>query len=835
MKHLLFAAAAACALAAAHGAAAQDDGTAVEELVVTARAGTAEQRRVEASYAITAVSEETLRLQSPPSIAEVLKNVPGFWVEASGGVGGANIRARGIPIEGYAAIALHEDGLPIQHDGGLGFLNTDFSGRFDETVERVEVVRGGPSSVFASYAPAGVVNLITRKGGDEFEGLIKGEIGDYGYARGDFWIGGPVAGFRMGLGGFYRKSDGVRDPGFTADEGGQIRFSVGRDFTGGSVDFNVKHVDDNTIFYLPIPLTFDSDGDTAGIPGFDPNYGTLAGPETSRLTFRTNRGPFDFDLTRGSDVKLTQYTVDSRFGIGGGWEVLEKFRYKTADLVRAGLFPNTPISAASRISQDVARASALGVVAGRLTYLDGQPFDIAGQNGTGLVMDAFVRQQDIALDEWINDLRLQRRFEVGGQSHDVALGVYFARADETFRQEGSALLIDVRENARPLELVGLGPADQVVARFTENGFSRYGTQFNHAEGESTTWALYASDEWRITDKLRVDLGARWERIELSGRNERSATVSLNQSPTLADDQAISGNGIFDPLDRDFDGMAGTIAVNYQFQPDIGVFARYTRAFRLPSLGDFLTNPTRTDPRTQKFNLAEAGLKIEQPGYRFYAVAFYSGFDSQSFTETRFDQATNSFVSRTEFASTDAWGLELEGLARPVEWFDLAFNATIQEPRLGDFVFNERVAKVSGVCPAPTDVPTSGADCLRPRDFSGNLQIRTPRVSGRFTPGVNLLDGRLRAELELQYYGKRYSDLANSLVIPAYHLVNAHVRYQINDQLTLYGYGTNLTNEIGLTEGNPRAGQFISGEAGARYYLARPELGRTFRAALLYRF
>jgi hypothetical protein len=44
------------------------------------------------------------------------------------------------------------------------------------------------------------------------------------------------------------------------------------------------------------------------------------------------------------------------------------------------------------------------------------------------------------------------------------------------------------------------------------------------------------------------------------------------------------------------------------------------------------------------------------------------------------------------------------------------------------------------------------------------------------------------------------------------------------------YGTNLTNEIGLTEGNPRAGQFISSEQGAQFYL-----GRSFRVAVLYRF
>jgi outer membrane receptor protein involved in Fe transport len=125
--------------------------------------------------------------------------------------------------------------------------------------------------------------------------------------------------------------------------------------------------------------------------------------------------------------------------------------------------------------------------------------------------------------------------------------------------------------------------------------------------------------------------------------------------------------------------------------------------------------------------------------------------------------------------------------------------------------------------------------LVPTDFTDHMQVRAPKVSGRITPGVNLLDGKLRAEVDLQYYGKRFSDAANTLIIPAYHLINAQVRYNLTGAVTLYAYGTNLTNEIGLTEGNPRAGQFVSGETGAKYYLGRPELGRAFRVAVLYKF
>lgn len=122
-----------------------------------------------------------------------------------------------------------------------------------------------------------------------------------------------------------------------------------------------------------------------------------------------------------------------------------------------------------------------------------------------------------------------------------------------------------------------------------------------------------------------------------------------------------------------------------------------------------------------------------------------------------------------------------------------------------------------------------------RDYSGNRLIRVPEESYRLIPAVNLLNDALRVELDIQHYGDRFSDAANSVSLPAYTILNANVRYELTPRISIYLNGTNLTNEIGLTEGNPRAGQFQSGDAGAQYYTARPELGRAFRASVLYRF
>lgn len=800
------------------------DAVELDRIIVTGRAGVQGRSRAETSYAITTIDEEQLRMDASLGVADALKSVPGFWVEPSGGEASANIRVRGIPQEGFSSVGVEEDGIPIQHDPGLGFLNADQAFRLDETIERIEVVRGGPASIFTSNAPGGVVNFITRRGSDVPEGLLKTEISDYGRLRVDGWYGGPIGEWRFGVGGFYREDDGIRDPGYTANEGGQLRLAFGRDFDRGSLDFNIKHIDDQVIFYTGLPLTTNEGGDIVGVPGIDANYGTLSGPETQRVRLLDADGPFDLDIDRGTDVELTQFTAKLKWELGGDWRLENGFRYRESDSARIGLFPNTPTPAADRLDQ--VRPAALAAFAGavdvqyRYVAAPNETFDVAAQNGNGLITDGALREVSAPLDEFINDFRLLRRFESGEQAHDVAFGVYLAQVDESFTRYSANALLDVRDNARLLDIVAVDAAGNVVGRVTDNGISRYGSEFANGEGESFTTAFYVSDEWEISEQFRLDLGLRYEKVKVEGSVERVADplgVDLGVSPTLADDTVLTGSGVFDAFDRDFDDVGYTVGANYQYNTSSGVFARYTSTFRLPSVGTFITDATAI-PVTQEMDFIEVGYKLATPRLQFYATAFRTVFDSFAFSELVFNPVTGGFDSRTVLTDTKTLGLELEGAWYPSEYFDLSFSATWQDPKFGALT-NSRIVD----------------DAVVVDDFSGNQLLRVPRSSFRLVPGVNLLDGRLRLELDLERYGDRFSDAANSVVLPDYFVVNANARYDFNTQLSLYLYGENLTNEVGLTEGNPRAGQFISGEADSPFFVGRPIFGRSYRLALLYRF
>jgi catecholate siderophore receptor len=795
------------------------DITELDVFVVTGRAGIDFRTKAETSYAITDISAEQLRMQGPMGVAEALKAVPGFWIEASGGEASNNIRARGIPADGFSTVALQEDGLPVQHDGGLGWLNADQSYRMDETVQRMEVVRGGPSSVFASNAPGGIVNFVTRRGTENPEGVFKFEVGDFGHYRADAWYGRSSGPWRYGAGGFWRRSNGVRDPGFTANDGYQVRFALGRDLPGGGkIDANVKYFDDHVIFYLPVPLTFDGGGDPAGLPGFDPNYGTLVGPEMQRIGVRTPAGERIIDVGSGTHVKLLQFTARFEKPLAGDWRIDNGFRYRTSTTKRENSFPGSLTAGTTRLSQ--LRAGALAAfptatnVEFRYAYSPTQVFDPTGQNGNGQVLDGTAIGIGVNLDEVINDLRLLRKFTFGEQSHNLAFGFYVAALDERFRDIRATMFTDVRDNARLLDLVAVNAAGAAVGTVTDRGIFRHGSNFANGEGDSFTTALYASDEWQVSKQLRFDAGARWEQIETEGRTESVASANLGTPATA---NVLTGTGTYGTYDRRFKRIGWTVGADWQFTPRNGLFARATPTFRLPSVGSFITNPSAT-PVIQRTDLYEAGYKYVSQPFDVFVTAFRTTFDNFSFTDTVFNPATGGFTMQTVYIKTETDGLEIEGNVRPTRWFDVGVSATFQKPEFGNFNITQNV----------NGTPVAF-------NFTGNQLLRVPEVSFRVVPGFNLLNNRLRIQFPIEYYGDRFADAANSVSLPSYRVFNAGVRYDVTRQLSVYVNVENIDNEIGLTEGNPRSGQFLSGDAGARYYLARPILGRSVRGAVTFRF
>ena len=796
----------------------------VQTVVVTGRVGSLTRTRADTSYSVSVITAERLRETGVSSVADTLRNVPGFWVENSGGEASANVRARGIPVDGYASVQLAEDGMPIQHDPGLGYLNADQSFRLDETTSQIQVVRGGPSTVFSSNAPGGLVNYITRKPGADASGVLKVTLGDDGLYRTDFWYGGPIGDWRVALGGFYRVERGVRDPGFNFNDGGQLRFSVGHDIGRGTIDLDVKHIDDHVGFYLGQPYRVDGSGNISGVPGLDATTGILSGPATQRLRLKTQNGPLSYDLTSGTTVKLDQFTGHLMQDLGNGWRMDDRLRYRTTDQVRIGLFPASVTAGALRLTQLLGAAKALFPTAASLAYsytdAPGATFTTP-PTANGLELENSARDITVSEHELMNDLRFTRKFDIAGQTHDITVGAYFMSARESFQRYAAVLAMNVQNHARLMNIVALDATGAQVGSVTDNGVLRYGSEFANGAGDQRTVAAYLADEWQVNDKLRIDLGVRGEEMHASASAETSATINLGQTSTVADRSYLTGSSTFIPWSKTYSATTWTVGANYQIDPSQGVFARVTGAARLPSLSGFITN-TNPNPATlpviNHTEMFEIGYKFSRDWLDVYATLFDTEYHNYGVSQTVYNPATNGYSSQNYFADTRDYGIEIDGDIRPVKWFDVAFSGTIQDPTFTSLKYT---------------VLSGGA--LTTLNFNGKQLLRIPKTSFSFSPAVTLMDGKLRAEATVEYYSDRFADAANTQKLPSYTVLNADMRYKLSPDLTFYLNGYNLTNEIGFTEGNPRSGELLSSQAGAPVFIARSIVGRTVKASLLYKF
>src|SRR3954469_9561417 len=198
--------------------------TSLETVVVTGSAVTGGVTKLEASYNIVTATDEQIRQANPRSTADLLKISPGLWPESTGGQTGANIEIAGFPGGGDAPyFTTMMMGSPLYGMPTLSFFETTSIFRLDDTVKSVEILQGGPSVVFAGGQMGATANFFLKTGSDEPTGTLGLTYGNEDLWRVDGFTGFKVSeGWYGSFGGFYRISNGVRDPQFDADDGGQL-------------------------------------------------------------------------------------------------------------------------------------------------------------------------------------------------------------------------------------------------------------------------------------------------------------------------------------------------------------------------------------------------------------------------------------------------------------------------------------------------------------------------------------------------------------------------------------------------------------------------------------
>ncbi|KPF62585.1 TonB-dependent receptor domain-containing protein [Porphyrobacter sp. AAP60] len=813
-----------CASAAVCGlispALAQDDadsaaGVEGNEIIVTAVARG--QNRIESSVSVSTIGADTIANLASPSSADLIRQIPGIRSEASGGEGNANIAVRGIPVStgGARYIQLQEDGLPILEFGDIVFGNADNFLRADRSVARVEAVRGGSASTFASNAPGAVINFISKTGKEE-GGAIQGSVGlDFETYRLDFDYGAPLADdLYFHVGGFYRTGEGPRDIGYNGYDGGQIKANITKEFDGGYVRFSAKYLDDKTPTILPQPVRVGGTGgnpDYQAIAGFDPRRDSLYSPFlTPAVSLDGGNNPASYDFRDGLSVKSLAFGIESEIDVGSGWTLTNRFRFADNSGSFQSPFP-AGAGAAQGIANDIGGAgSSIVFATGPNAGSVASPATIGGNGLLANVVVFNVRLN--SLDNVTNDFRINKAFDIGGGTANFTTGFYLSRQSintdwlwtshvQTVQGDGQAVLVDIRDAGGNL--------------VTQNGTVGFGASFfgnccrRNYDVDYSTYAPFASLSLEL-DRLTLDASIRYDYGDASGTITGSdtgfgagiAAVDIDRNGTISPAEAqtaVLPLGNARPVNYDFDYFSFSLGANYLLTDDLGIFARYSEGGRHTADRSLFSPAVSTVDGglpggdagvVATVDQLEAGLKYQANGVSLFATGFFA-----KTAETNVDIAPLVLFD-TEF---EAFGIELEGAYRTGP-FTLSAGATWTDAEIKDAL----------------NLATIGNKPRRQADLV--YQATAQYSSDMFTLGANVIGTT-----------DSFTQDNNDLVLPGFTQVNAFLAVRPIDRIELGLNAQNLFNVTGFTEAEEGS---IPGNGIVR---ARSIAGRTVMASVRFDF
>ncbi len=716
----------------------KEDVLQMEGVVISGTAGGAGIKKKDASFAITTISPKELEQLAPPSTAAVLELVPGVWSESSGGVAGANIMVRGLPSGGDAPfVTMSINGAPIYGTQSLSFFEQSTIFRIDETVASTEALKGGPSSVFSNGEAGLTTSFILKKGTDQTKGRVKYTTSDYNLQRVDAVLSGAISEklYYM-VGGYSTASPGIRNTEFTAEKGQQFTVQLTKVFDNGVLNGFMRATDDHGQWVLPMALGTGND------PGTFSPLGNATRFRTLQINAQGDSSHFDFSNGRGWKGVVSGLNLD--YDLGDGWTVRDNLSFTAGDANTYGFVPNGSAMSVADLSAKLGKS--IETVGGKTLT-------------SGYVQSYGHWVVEKEIESFTNDISISKQLE----NHNITVGAYQAFwSSKDFWTLGNHIVVENVTNGDVIKDVS---SDDV------GGSWNYGL---YEAGDARTLAFYVADSWQLSNKLRIDLGARYH------------TYALNF--TL--DHGALPDGITDRIaNLDGSDWAGTGAINYAVNKDFGVFVRGSKGSLFPYFDQIRENlynlesgelvkdadgnvtSVKGTVSPNIFNQFELGVKFEQDIFSLFITGFYNTVDV-------FDGGVGSAWDAASL-NTRTFGAELDG--------GLSIGA-LKVRFLGTFQNGE----ITESAQAPETV--------------GNSIWRQPDLQLRLAPSYNFqLSNNINASIygAVRYVGSRWNDRGNTYQLDPFTKINLGINVSTLSGLTFNLSGDNITDSEGLTEGDPR--------------------------------
>lgn len=792
--------------------------TNLDQVVVTGTAASGGLKKIDTSYSVTSANLDQIREFNAKSSADLLKMAPGVFPESSGGQTGANIEVAGFPGGGDAPFVTFQlNGSPLYPMPTLSFMDNSSMFRVDDTIERAEFVLGGPAVLYGNGQPGLTANFILREGTDTPTGDIGVTYGSEGLVRLDGFYGFKFADNWYGsIGGFWRTSDGVRDPQFDADKGGSLTATLTHNFgDSGSIMFYARDLKDHNQFVTDTPILNPGRGQFDNYPGFDALTGTFGSKAdqysfiqtTPCTTAGCTPGGQNVNLAKGRGADIISLGGNLDLTFGDNWNLSDKFNFTGGQMNTISFFStgSNPQTLGSYIDDAITSNGLPAGTTATATYTsNGQAADLNQNVTTQGLWYVHKRIQGAS-----NEIHLSKEIFDG---NTLTVGNYTAvYNDHDTWFLGNNMLLQAKNNPSPIA-VTLSNGDVLSS---PGGFvSGPSTAIREAWNGFNT-AFFLTDSWKV-DQWLFDAGVRVERQQANGRIQNTAMGDLDDNPATLynnNSQYLTGGNSY--INYAKTAPSWTIGANYEIQSNMSVYARVNDGVHFPGFDDLRGLPSQP---INKIHNMEVGYKYQADWVYLDVNAYRKLFYNVPYTITQGDGTQFSF----DYGSATK-GINFNTVIKPipsVQGFQLALS--------GDYMDGHYTH--SAAC-TPYVTQDGGTGCA---SLNGMQLQRQPKFQGRFTPSYDFPTafGSMKFWLTWEYVGDRYGDLIEQQPLGQYHTLSFGATANIGANWQINLQGTNMTNEIGITEGNSRLFGFAS-EGGV--ILARSIEGREVNLQAKYNF
>ncbi|MDE2451849.1 MAG: TonB-dependent receptor [Gammaproteobacteria bacterium] len=770
----------------------------LQEVVVTATA--TQVKKLDASYNIVSASLQQIAMANPSSAAEIYKLSPGVWPEASGGPTGVNIDVAGFPLGGGDSpyFTTMVQGTPLYGAPFLSFMDNSSLIRMDDTVERVEIVQGGPAAIFGPGQPGATANFILRTGGEQEKGSLGVTYGSEGMYRTDAFESGKLAdGWYGSIGGYYEDSDGIRPPQWPDVIGGQLTATLKHTLDHGSIMFWARTLHEHDQWVADFPYTVNN-GSVETYPGFDQLNSTYNSKQLQNFQVpdpACNCFEED-DISNGRGADLNYLGSELRQAFDNGWSISNNFIFDGGLVPTHALINNGNPQTLSSYIGTLKLPAPLTPAMVQANFINGQTVNPAQSIVTQQVW--YVQKKIVSA---IDEFRVNKELGFG---NTVTFGVYAARYTMNDNWSlSSNVLITNQPNAAPIILTAASGGNTYEVSSPQGVINANGGYYILQNGRATNIAPYLSDSWKINSWL-FDAGIRVEHINLSQETTNTSDVQLGSAFDLWDNKVTLPNGTWSHGHENNTMPTFSVGANYEFNNHMSAYGRINNGVLFENFDDVRCNvnngsngcPNRTPLQTVRNY--EVGFKIQNQWVAVDVSAYRKTFKGIGYTPT---DINNVPIGPASVYGSTSTGGRADGYVTPF--------ATSDNPVLDTFkitlsaIYESAYYKDFGGCFIYNNILNQKV-C---GSINGQQLARLPKFQYRLTPSDSQSFGwgTLTEQLTYESIGRRFQDNTGLTPLPSYYDLGFGIDAFIGERFELRLLGSNITNQLGLTEGNARFG------------------------------